>query len=141
MMIGSLIVAWTIAQSEVTLPRESSIATEWAIPFPPWWYTIPAILFSLFYGLSAFKIFDAPTCGKHWTWVIHQIWFNLLGAATGWSALWVLYLRAAHQDPFDIWNLLLFVLAFIGITGHMPRTIVGLVLAPGEIFAKLVGGK
>jgi len=106
---------------------------------PPLWFFLVAAIGSVFYAKWAFAIFSVNTADKHWAWKVHQVWFNLLGSATGWAALWFLYLSLNTQGLFNLWNLGLLLLAFVGITGHLPKTIVGLVLAPGEIFSKALG--
>lgn len=108
---------------------------------PPIWFFITAGLGTGLYAVFCFEIFSEPTKDRPLSWIIHQVWFNALGAATGWAACWLLGQRLRDGVLLDGWTLAYFLLAFIGVTGHMPRTVVGLVLAPGTLFDKVVGGK
>jgi len=104
-----------------------------------------AVLGSLFYGFSAISIFvpkqeDHP---KSWPWKIHQFWFNFVGALAGWLALALLMLKFGNYDSFPrslenltFLDLVIFFLAFIGITGHLPYTIAGLLNSLSEVFIK-----
>lgn len=107
-------------------------------------FVILGLPFSIFYGYSATKIFGIPTTEKG-SWIFHQFWLNFVGSLAGW---FFAYLLAAdvQQNICSFSNyeitfgrILTFVLAFIGVTGYMPATIVGLVSGVKEIFAKAAG--
>jgi hypothetical protein len=86
-------------------------------------YALIAIIGTLFYGVGCFLIWgDAQMPSAH-RW--HQHWFNIAGATIGWIAGW---------PVFDHWFLLserptfaaivLLLISFIGITGHLPHFLV-----------------
>ena len=61
-----------------------------------------------------------------WT-IITQGFANGAGAAAGWVAaymLWVLWTE--HRDRFDLGYAVLFGIALLGITGWLPRWLMGL---------------
>jgi len=111
-------------------------------------FGLTALTFSIFYGAKGIAIFnenDAEKFGKYRKW--HKRWFNFLGSIIGWIALWMLLpkpicdiLRTIENGTPDISlsNILLFFLFFIGVTGYLPVTIVGVVLSIGELFQKAI---
>ena len=108
-------------------------------------FGLVALAFSLFYGAKACDIFDVQVEGKSLAWKAHQFWLNFLGSLVGWFALWALVPRAApcllqscHLD-LTLGDLALFFLAFVGVTGFLPVTIVGLVDSVKQVAAKLAG--
>ena len=115
----------------------------------PLWFNIIflniAIFFSSFYGLKAFEIFQVNTVDKPRSWKIHQIWFNFSGSIAGWIALWLLIRKILHCimsssfNTVDISDSMLFLLAFIGITGHLPYTIAGIIESLKELATKITG--
>jgi hypothetical protein len=84
-------------------------------------YALLAILGTLFYGLGCFQIFgDAEIPLAH---RIHQHWFNTAGAAIGWLAGWPVFNEwfvLGSAPTFA--TIALLVIAFIGVTGHLPLT-------------------
>jgi len=58
-------------------------------------------------------------------WKLHQIWLNFLGSFAGWWACWCFLLSyESHrrwQTSFTFVDLLLAVIAFIGMTGYLPH--------------------
>jgi hypothetical protein len=107
---------------------------------PPWWFIVLGVVASLLYTGFCFSIFGESVAGKVWPWRIHQAWFNFLGAASGWAFTWALIVSQSDGFHVDGWTILLFLFAFIGVTGHMPRTVMGLVLAPFDLIGKLSKG-
>ena len=88
---------------------------------------------SYFYGLRACEIFSVSVEGRKNSWHVHQLWLNFLGSLVGWVAAWAL-LRALVACAAEACSLsvtpsavLVFFLAFIGVTGHLPAAVVGLV--------------
>ena len=76
---------------------------------------------SLLYGWNACAIFSEPPDGKPWAWKVHQFWFNFLGSAAGWIACSILVSKWRADSGHIDW--LLAVVAFIGMTGHMPKAV------------------
>ncbi len=118
---------------------------------PPWFAFIFwtfSLLASSFYGWKAFDIFDVDTSKKtkeHWGWWVHQVWFNFSGALVGWVAIWVVL-----QDSWPClterctvnltWeNGFLLAAAFVGVTGHLPFAISGVLQAVKELALKAAG--
>lgn len=103
------------------------------------YYWLVALTFSLFYGFKAVRIFmsikaleeDVPK--KSQSWHIHQFWLNFSGSGVGWIILYFLvrnFLNLEQKDLFSEFNaghIGLAFLAFVGITGYMPTTIITLV--------------
>ncbi len=100
-------------------------------------YCVAAIVGSVLYGWKACEIFDVSTKKKDSeelqprSWRIHQFWLNFLGSLVGWVAAWALLrpLVACATGPCALSvstsTVLLFFLAFIGVTGHLPWAVVG----------------
>ncbi len=94
-----------------------------------------AISFSLFYGFRAFEIHThaSKEQAKHdeekmkLEVKLHQYWFNFVGSIIGWFALFYFLknrypnLATDKLNGGDFWLLLI---TYIGITGHMPVTLV-----------------
>lgn len=113
-------------------------------------FTIIAIGMSVFYGLRACEIFSVSTTDRKTSWRFHQFWLNFLGSGVGWVAAWAV-LRATVEcasadcalsvSPSAV---SLFFLAFVGVTGYLPATIVGAIGGINELVSKLlalIGGK
>lgn len=102
----------------------------------PYWYFGMGGLVSILYGLFCYEIHEMrrPKFGAN---VAHQTWFNFIGAAIGWVAGWFLGTRVL-DGKFDWAVVGLLMVTIVGITGHLPKTIVGLVLAPEFLFKKMV---
>lgn len=100
--------------------------------------------FSLFYAFKAFIIFGSSAANRPPSWRIHQIWFNFFGSASGWVMLWVLVgkgtiqVRSGQSIQIDGWDAVLFLLAFVGVTGHLPRAVVGLLQGISELAEKII---
>jgi hypothetical protein len=108
-------------------------------------YAFFALGMSIFYGLYACIVFDVINykC-RAWQWRFHQFWFNFLGAAIGWVAAWSILgsvlkcLDGNCTNSITPSSVLLFFLAFIGVTGHLPMSVMGLVGGLREFVAKLL---
>jgi hypothetical protein len=115
--------------------------------FIQYWY-IPALLSSLFYGIrGAFLWYtlpfpvlaNAPTDVKEkhkkiFRYVFdlpYQFIFNFAGALAGWCCLYVLITHILEELPklrgFTTGDVILFIVALIGTTGHLPQTVYGFV--------------
>lgn len=81
-------------------------------------------------------------CTFRWLWVtnpasaVHQWSLNFLGAAVGCWATWLLATRHTDERVLDFALPLAFV-AFLGVTGYLPRFAVGIAFA-GEKLAELI---
>jgi hypothetical protein len=106
---------------------------------------LAALAFSLFFGFKATDIFEVATAGKSRAWKFHQFWLILVGSASGWIALWFVARKAyfCSQEgcptrPSFWYGIMLFI-AFIGITGFLPITVVGIIQGIKELSAKVIG--
>jgi hypothetical protein len=108
-------------------------------------YWLVALVASALYGWKAVEIFtDVPNHkGKPpsaWWW--HQRWLNFAGSVVGWVALWVVgkkllpcFLTECAAEP-SIWLALSTFIAFVGVTGYLPFTVVGLVSGASVLASK-----
>jgi hypothetical protein len=108
-------------------------------------FVLVATAFSLFYGFRATNIFDVKLAGTSRSWRFHQWWLNFLGSVSGWIASWFLLhkiLSASHSpatvsiQPSDIG---LFFLAFVGVTGFLPFSVVSVLQGLRDIATKIAG--
>jgi hypothetical protein len=110
-------------------------------------WTLLAVVGTFFYATTAMKIVT-PGCSYTKEQACHQRWLNGLGAFSGWVILWFL-IRRFHpcvfsqcEASFGFWDAVAALLAFIGITGHLPAVIVspiaGLTLAISELVKAIV---
>lgn len=115
-----------------------------------WLYCLVALTASFVYGRYACRIFEVDDKAKHWSWHAHQFWFNFLGSTIGWVAAWAVIGSVLScgqgrcSDTISFSSVVLFFLAFLGITGHLPVSLVGLIGSLKELVTKLlssVGGK
>ncbi len=115
-------------------------------PYTTVLYWLVALLISLFYGFKAIKIFEPSVDEKDksrraWRW--HQRWLNFLGSLVGWIALWFLVRKfspSLFQDihaEISLWDVIGALIAFIGVTGYLPFTIVTTVSGVGSFAGKL----
>ncbi len=87
-------------------------------------YAITGLAISAFYGCHAIGIF---TEGKREppVWVLHQMWFNFVGSAVGWlTGYYLLFRRMTSNEPVGITDILLLLVAVIGMTGHLPMCVI-----------------
>ena len=120
-------------------------------PLPCWFnvsFAMAAVGGSAFYGIKAVEIFDVPTKDRKWSWLQHQRWFNFLGASVGWIALWFLARdvnAAGLSIDFTSQQVLLGILAFAGVTGHVPLGFSGVLQGVTELAKRamdfVAGGK
>ncbi|WP_126460858.1 hypothetical protein [Sulfuritortus calidifontis] len=113
-------------------------------------FAILAIGMSVFYGLRACEIFSVPISDRKPSWRFHQFWLNFLGSGVGWVAAWAVLRATVECASVDCAlsvspsAVSLFFLAFIGVTGYLPATIVGAIGGINEFVSKLlalIGGK
>jgi hypothetical protein len=123
-LLTAVLTPWPVARAVNTGATMFDIAN----PVVHWGYLGLSVAGSLAYGFGAFAAFGVDPNPRHGAW-LHQIWFNLVGAAVGWLAGWVVLVRwlscarfACHDEPMFS-TIVLLVVAFVGITGHLPLTI------------------
>ena len=110
-------------------------------------YWVVALVASGLYGWHAVAIFKAHIAERGeqppraWWW--HQRWLNFLGALVGWLALWLLlrkFLGCVFGDcvaTVGAWDVVGALVAFVGVTGYLPGTVVSLVSGVGGLAGKL----
>ncbi len=110
-------------------------------------YWVVALGASGLYAWHAVTIFtqsrqpDELPRPKPWIW--HQRWLNFVGALAGWLALWILVkafgacLYSACGVEFGAIHAVGALIAFVGITGYLPSTVVSLVAGVGGLAGKL----
>jgi hypothetical protein len=113
------------------------------------WFTVVfwvvGLGMSLFHGLCAVSIFNVKAPPKAGIWNFHQFWFNFCGSVSGWIALWFLLhkialsLNAPAAASPKLSDIALFFLAFIGVTGYLPFSVITGVESFREIAAKIAG--
>jgi hypothetical protein len=95
-------------------------------------FFILALAWAGLYGIGCFTIFIWPNKAeggqevktsemlkrKKLIWVIHQIWFNALGAFIGWIAIY--YLFQSDVAHFGAAQFIALIIGFLGITGNLP---------------------
>jgi hypothetical protein len=113
-----------------------------------------ALVASALYGWKAVEIHSPPkkkatdaedheltSYPSSWWW--HQRWLNFLGALVGWIALWLLtrkFVPCLFADCTvapNAWDVVASFLAFIGITGFLPGTVVSSLNSFSGLSAKL----
>jgi hypothetical protein len=116
-----------------------------ASTIPLWFfvcYLVVSFSASLFYSLKAYDIFTDVKDIKDlkWTQKLHQFWFNFLGSSVGWATAFFLVVKIFFiTNPLFLWtDIILGIIAFIGITGHLPRSIVGIVVSLGDLVSKII---
>jgi hypothetical protein len=117
-------------------------------------FCVVALVASGLYGWYAVKIFlpdiDPRKWGMHssdslkkrmpFCWHMHQIWLNFAGSLVGWACLWFVGKRIVESTTYFGWDYaLLALIAFIGVTGYLPSTAVGIVQAIGTLVDKFAG--
>jgi hypothetical protein len=110
-------------------------------------YWIVALVASALYGWHAVTIFLEPQepseSHRSTAWAWHQRWLNFLGALVGWFALWFLVrafgacVFAACTVELGPWHAVAALIAFVGVTGYLPNTVVSLVSGIGGLAGKL----
>lgn len=105
-----------------------------------------ALLASIFYGVFAVRIFvDKGTrTDRQWSWWAHESWLNFLGSLVGWALAWPLVtgLWPCLSTQCDLGGITwtdagLAIVAFIGVTGFIPATVVPLALGVGGLAQKV----
>ena len=117
---------------------------------PPVWFdlgfAVVALAMSVLYAANAFDIFGVETDKQAPAWKSHQYWFNFAGSIFGWAALWVLvpngWIAVSTEHSWSVtgWDLVLVGIAFVGITGHLPFAVMGVLNRLQELAIRALGG-
>ncbi len=107
-------------------------------------FSLLALAFSLFYGFKAFDIFGVDHANKPRAWKFHQFWLNFVGSVAGWITLWLVIQRVAFvirlpEHALKASDFLLLLIAFIGVTGFLPLSVVSFIQGIRDIAAKVLG--
>ena len=107
-------------------------------------FALLGFAFSLFYGFKASDIFDVDHTDKPRAWRFHQFWLNFVGSVAGWVMLWIAIqrLRLAIDSPeqsLKLSDFALLLIAFIGVTGFLPLSVVSFIQGIRDIAAKVMG--
>lgn len=87
-------------------------------------------IFSVYFGMFACDVFGVPW-PKNWHRRFYLVLFNFSGSAFGWGALFLTLRKfeavSVVNSPIGIdWtDLVMGILAFVGITGHLPMVFMG----------------
>jgi len=99
---------------------------------------IVAFTFSFFFGWKACEIFSVAE-PKKMSQRFYLFWFNFFGSLIGWFALWVILFKILRcvsgpcQAGVELGDLVLALIAFAGITGHLPMATNGIFSSLGDI--------
>lgn len=105
-----------------------------------------ALAASLCYGYWTPEIFQVKATGK-WPQPprVHQFWVNFLGSVVGWATLYYLlemrlrvFDKVPNTAPGAI-DIALLLVAFLGVTGHLPYTLVGIASALDALVGRALG--
>ncbi len=106
-------------------------------------FALVAIVFSVFYGFKAFDIFGVDHTDKPAAWKFHQFWLNFAGSLAGWLMLWVAVRRVClvvgSDHALKMSDFILFLVAFVGITGFLPLSVVSFIEGIRDIAARVWG--
>ena len=106
-------------------------------------YWMPfAIIMSVFWGVRGLHMSliknwkDQTSKLGYFFWLSYQLIFNFVGSFAGWVCFYVLIVRAQSKLPglsgFDLGDFILFLLSLLGLAGHLPQTLYGLVVSIGK---------
>ena len=107
-----------------------------------WMYLTLAIAASLVYAFKGFSIHGVKAPPENAP-RMHQYWFNGVGAVVGWLSGWVVLRRWLSCDGFvcvgepNGWTILLAVIAFVGVTGYLPTTLIHAIAALRALLDKV----
>ncbi|MBI5591355.1 MAG: hypothetical protein HY881_12820 [Deltaproteobacteria bacterium] len=76
-----------------------------------------------------------PTLFTSFVWITYQFIFNFVGSVMGWCCTYVLIDRIQNNFPMslNISDFVLFFISFLGITGHLPQSLYGIVVSIGSL--------
>lgn len=118
---------------------------------PAWFeivFLLVAVIASGFFGFFCFEIHNLDRSAFKWQEKIQQVWFNFVGALIGWIALWILVrqwwgawrLPTAPGVPVQmtVSDFGLALIAFVGISGYLPFTVMGVIRTFVALVQKVV---
>jgi hypothetical protein len=126
------------------MPLRSALRSSMCLHICPLVLGLVAIAFSVFYGCKAFEIFGVDHAGKPGAWKFHQFWLNFSGSLAGWLILWVAIRRVSlvvgsTDHALKMSDFILFLVAFIGITGFLPLSVVSFIQGIRDIVTRVWG--
>jgi hypothetical protein len=110
-----------------------------------WAFLATSVVMSMFYAVKASDAFLVDWSNKPWAWRVHQAWFNLAGSLVGWGLAWLVARGFAHYlelgpSAQPSWSLVaLGALAFVGITGHLPFAVAGILQGIEDLARRAAG--
>jgi hypothetical protein len=82
------------------------------------WYAVTILVFNGRLVTPCSERQLPPESRHHWSWWVHQIWFNFGGSALGWAAAYYLiFCRRRIESLADVFILLV---AMVGVFGILP---------------------
>jgi hypothetical protein len=95
------------------------------------------------YGRYAFDIFRVDHRSMRLPERVHQLWLNFLGSVAGWLLLWVALQRlafviASPDHPLKVSDFILLLVAFIGVTGFLPLSVVSFIQGIRDIAGRVI---
>ena len=126
-------------RSPVTTPSwawVASVAGSYWLPV----LIIVGFVHSFFYGAFALKIWKGEWEKETLAQRVHQRWLNFGGAAAGWAALIFLVakLQSTEMTNVKYIDVVIFLIAVLGVVGFLPRTLSGLVESVQSVLAAIV---
>lgn len=118
---------------------------------PVWFeivFLLVAVIASGFFGFYCFEIHNLGRSTFEWQEKIQQVWFNFIGAFAGWIALWILIRQwwGAWRLPttpavpvqMTLSDFGLALIAFVGMSGYLPFTVMGVIRTLVALVQKVV---
>ena len=103
-----------------------------------WWFWL-ALTMSFYWGIRAVILF---TKDRNWHWKSYQFIFNFIGSFASWCCFYILLVRTQNNMPsfqaVTSGDMVLFIMSLLGLTGHLPQVIYGLVEGFIEVGKKAV---
>lgn len=106
-------------------------------------FAVIALAMSAFFGFMACRIFGVAWPDS-WAGRLYQFWFNFTGSIVGWLALAIEVKRVLPQletdaAPILSWvDAVLSLIAFGGVTGHLPMATMGIFVSTSRAAAALL---
>ena len=106
------------------------------------YWIVAAIIMSFFWGIRSGFLFTPDKSGRYprirrFFICSYQFIFNFVGSMAGWCCFYALTVRVQSRLPdlrgFNFGDVLLFIFALLGLTGHLPQVISGFVASFGKL--------